>query len=103
MNVAKLRMPSTHHRCRAVAAGCVAVPLLLATLGLEPARAADTDKAAKADPVVQKSAHPGVGEMVVVPASRHSVLRATVGSNGKVSFERRQPQATSAAAAAPAR
>lgn len=54
-------------------------------------------------PVVRKSNHPGVGEMVVVPAERHSVLRATLGGDGKVVYSRRPGSGETKPEAAPAR
>ena len=91
MIVANPFMPMAHRRWWGVAACVVIAPVLLVVA--PPRGAAAADKPKESAPVVHKSAHPGVGEMVVVPASRRSMLRATVGPNGKVTFDRRQVQA----------
>lgn len=101
MMLAKHLLPRTHRRWWSVTAWAAATPILFAVAG--PLAASDAAPAKDAAPVVQKSAHPGVGEMVVVPASRQSVLRATVGTDGKLTFERRPAQAAAADATAPAR
>ncbi len=66
------------------------------------AEASEAEKKPSA-PVVRKSNHPGVGEIVVVPAERHSVLRATLGGDGKVVYSRRAGGDKTEPAAAPAR